>query len=95
MLRIKPGSPFNQNQLARHLEAKRIGNRMIFGGNLIRQPAFLQLRKDRPQALRVVGDLAGADELMSTAIFFGTYPGLTSKMLDYEIETIHQFVRTL
>ena len=63
---------------------------MLFGGNLVRQPAFVQLRKDNPAALRVVGDLPGADRIMKESIFVGTYPGLTKPMLDYIVEAIHK-----
>jgi CDP-6-deoxy-D-xylo-4-hexulose-3-dehydrase len=94
MLRVKPGAPFSHTDLGRHLDAKKIGNRMLFGGNLLRQPAFVQLKKDRPAALRVVGDMPGADELMHRALFLGTYPGLTPAMLAYEIAVIHDFVRS-
>jgi CDP-6-deoxy-D-xylo-4-hexulose-3-dehydrase len=66
---------------------------MLFGGNLLRQPVFVQLKKDRPEAFRVAVPLTGADEIMNTALFLGTYPGLTKAMLDYEIETIHAFVK--
>jgi CDP-6-deoxy-D-xylo-4-hexulose-3-dehydrase len=90
-MRIKRTAPFNHTQLARHLDEKKIGNRMLFGGNLVRQPAFVQLKKDRPDSFRVIGDLKGADDIMSSAIFLGTYPGLTRTMLDYEIETIRNF----
>jgi CDP-6-deoxy-D-xylo-4-hexulose-3-dehydrase len=93
MLRVKPTAPFSRTDLARHLDEKKIGNRMLFGGNLLRQPAFVQLKKDRPEAFRVVGGLEGADEIMHRALFLGTYPGLTRAMLDYEIEVIRQFVR--
>ncbi len=93
MLRVKAGAPFSHTDLGRHLDAKKIGNRMLFGGNLLRQPAFVQLKKDRPAALRVVGDMPGADELMHRALFLGTYPGLTPAMLAYELEVIHEFVR--
>jgi CDP-6-deoxy-D-xylo-4-hexulose-3-dehydrase len=93
MLRVKPSAPFTHTGLARHLGEKRIGTRMLFGGNLLRQPAFVQLKKDRPQALRVAGELTGADEIMNRALFLGTYPGLTTAMLDYEIETIRNFVK--
>ena len=89
----EPRRPFTHSPLARHLEEKKIGNRMLFGGNLLRQPAFMQLKKDRPQALRVVGNLAGSDDLMSTALFLGTYPGLTKTMLDYQLEVVRAFVR--
>jgi CDP-6-deoxy-D-xylo-4-hexulose-3-dehydrase len=92
MLRVKPDAPFKHTDLARHLEQHKIGNRMFFGGNLLRQPAFVQLKKDRPQAFRVVGEMQGADQIMATALFLGTYPGLTQAMLDYEIATIRDFV---
>ena len=92
MIRIKPSAPFTRTDLARHLDGKKIGNRMFFGGNLLRQPVFVQLKKDRPDSFRVVGEMTGADEIMQQAIFLGTYPGLTRPMLDYEIETIKAFV---
>ncbi len=120
MLRVKPSAPFTHTDLARHLDQKKIGNRMFFGGNLLRQPVFVQLRKDRPEAFRVISaigkaltpaelelqlytstaanssasPLPGADEIMNQAIFLGTYPGLTKEMMDYEIETIREFVRS-
>jgi CDP-6-deoxy-D-xylo-4-hexulose-3-dehydrase len=92
MIRVRPGSSFTHRELGRHLDGKKIGNRMLFGGNLLRQPVFVQLKKDRPNAFRVAAPLTGADEIMNTAIFLGTYPGLTITMLDYEIETIRAFV---
>ena len=54
MIRVKPTAPFSHTDLGRHLDHHRIGNRMFFGGNLLRQPVFVQLRKDRPTAIRVV-----------------------------------------
>ena len=108
MLRVRPDAPFSHTDLARHLETHKIGTRMLFGGNLLRQPVFVQLRRDRPEALRVVGHAAGsdadaggdmigrlfpgADEIMNRAIFFGTYPGLTRAMLDHEIAVVREFV---
>jgi CDP-6-deoxy-D-xylo-4-hexulose-3-dehydrase len=94
MLRVKAAAPFTHTDLARHLDGRKIGNRMFFGGNLLRQPVFVQLRKDRPDAFRVVGEMLGADEIMNHAIFLGTYPGLTKEMLDYEIGTIRDFVKS-
>jgi len=93
MLLVRPDAPFSRTELARHLEDKKIGNRMLFGGNLLRQPAFVQLRHERPEALRIVGDNPGADRLMNESLFIGTYPGLTKAMMDYEITTIREFVR--
>ena len=94
MLRVRPGAPFKHSDLGRHLDEKKIGNRMLFGGNLLRQPVFVQLRQDRPESFRVAAPCPGADELMSRGLFLGTYPGLSQAMLDYEIEAIHQFVRS-
>lgn len=88
MLQVKPDAPLSNRGLARHLDENKIGNRMLFGGNLLRQPAFVQLKKDSPEAFRVVGDLAGADSIMRSALFLGTYPGLTKDMLDAEIRVI-------
>jgi CDP-6-deoxy-D-xylo-4-hexulose-3-dehydrase len=94
LLLVRESAPFSNSDFARALDAAKIGNRMLFGGNLVRQPAFIQLRKDNPQAFRVIGDLAGADRIMKQALFLGTYPGLTQAMLEYEISVIHDFVRS-
>ena len=93
LLLVKPTAPFTRTDLARHLDENKIGNRMLFGGNLLRQPAFVQLRKDRPGALRVVGDLAGADAIMRSALFVGVYPGLSQAMLDHVIDVLRDFAR--
>ena len=92
MLRVKPAAPFKKFAFARHLEEKKIGNRMLFGGNLVRQPVFAQLKKDRPDALRVIGNLEGADQIMNEVLFIGVYPGLSRAMLDYMVDTIRTFV---
>lgn len=92
MLRVKSEAGFSHTDLARCLDEKKIGNRMLFGGNLLRQPMFIQLKKDRPSAFRVAASLSGADSLMNSALFIGTYPGLTKEMMDYEIETIRKYV---
>lgn len=92
MMLVKPSAPFTRTALARHLDEKKIGNRMLFGGNLVRQPAFTQLKKDSPDSFRVVGNLSGADRIMNESLFIGVYPGLTDSMLDYMQETIRSFV---
>ncbi len=91
MLRVRPEAPFSRVELARALDAARIGNRGLFGGNLLRQPVFTRLRRERPDAFRVAGDLTGADQLMNEAIFLGVFPGLQEHALDYVIEFLHDF----
>lgn len=78
MLLVKPGAPFKKSAFASHLDANRVGNRMLFGGNLLRQPAFVQLKKDDPSAIRT---LNFSDQNHSSAITHppstanGGYPG--------------------
>jgi CDP-6-deoxy-D-xylo-4-hexulose-3-dehydrase len=90
---VKSTAGFTRTDLAKHLDSKLIGNRMLFGGNLLRQPAFANLRKENPQAIRVVSDLSGADRIMKEALFVGTYPGLTEEMIEYVTATIVAFCR--
>jgi len=100
MLNVKPNAPFTRLDFARGLDAAKIGNRGLFGGNLLRQPAFVTLRKQYEMGdgvfaqapLRVVGDTQGADYLMNQAVFVGTFPGLSKPQLDYVIDSIHTFV---
>jgi CDP-6-deoxy-D-xylo-4-hexulose-3-dehydrase len=92
-LAVKPGASFSRTQLAQELDRNLIGNRMLFGGNLLRQPAFVQMRHDNPAALRAVGEMVGSDDIMINTLFLGTYPGLTPAMLAREVEVIDAFVR--
>jgi len=88
---VKSVAAFSRTELAQELDRNQIGNRMLFGGNLLRQPAFVQLRKDNPGALRVVGEMAGSDIIMASTLFLGTYPGLTKQMIGREVEVITTF----
>jgi CDP-6-deoxy-D-xylo-4-hexulose-3-dehydrase len=64
---------------------------MFFGGNLVRQPAFVELQKQNTQAFRVVGNLAGADKIMNQGLFLGVYPGLSPKEIQFMIDSIVLF----
>jgi CDP-4-dehydro-6-deoxyglucose reductase, E1 len=87
LLSIKADAPFTRNQLVQHLEEQRIGTRLLFGGNLVRQPAYKDLN------YRVVGNLANTDCIMESAFWLGLFPGLTEEMLTYIVSTIRSFVR--
>ena len=91
MLMVKPEAPFTRAELARELEARKIGSRALFGGNLTRQPALAQLKRENPAAFRVVVALGGADAIMNRALFIGVYPGLTRAMMDYMVEAVQNF----
>jgi CDP-6-deoxy-D-xylo-4-hexulose-3-dehydrase len=86
---VRPGAPFGRNALVRRLEQRRIVTRLLFGGNLLRQPAY----RDVPH--RVAGDLANSDFVMANTFWIGVYPGLDEAMIDYMIDTIHALVREL
>ena len=86
-------SPKSASDLGRYLASVGVGTRMLFGGNLLKQPAFVQLRSERPEALRLVeAEMPGADLMMQRALFLGTFPGLTEAMIDQEIALVKQFV---
>ena len=92
---VKEDAPFTREALAEHLANHKIGTRMIFGGNLLKQPAFIELKKMYPQSLRCATDsLEGADKIMRQALFLGTYPGLTREMVEYEISVIASFCKS-
>jgi CDP-6-deoxy-D-xylo-4-hexulose-3-dehydrase len=88
MIRVKPGSPVSRKDLAVALDEAKIGNRMLFGGNLVRQPVFANARKTSSLPMRIIGNLAGADTIMNDALFVGVYPGLTSSMCEYIAKSV-------
>ena len=87
LLSVREDAPFTRNQLVQHLEEQRIGSRLLFGGNLVRQPAYEGLN------YRVVGDLKHTDRAMRNAFWIGLFPGLTPEMLDYVVSVIHDFCK--
>jgi CDP-6-deoxy-D-xylo-4-hexulose-3-dehydrase len=82
---IRKDAPFSRIELTRALESKKIGTRLLFGGNLTRQPAY----EDREY--RVIGDLPNTDYVMNHVFWVGVYPGLTKAMLDFVVESIFEF----
>ena len=91
MIRVRLNARFKVRDLAKYLDQKKIGNRMLFGGNLTRQPAFVQLKRDNPQSFRSIGEMNGADEIMSRSIFIGVYPGLSYSQLKHTVLMIKKF----
>lgn len=93
LLTVRPEAPFGRDEIVQHLEKRRIQTRMLFAGNLIKHPCFDEMRSTG-QGYRVIGDLAVTDRIMRDTFWLGVYPGLTSEMIDYIIETIVDFVKT-
>ena len=84
---LREHAPFTRDELSIHLNERRIGTRLLFGGNLLRQP-YMKGREHR-----VVGSLANADTIVERTLWLGVYPGLDQRHIDYVVETIDRFRR--
>jgi CDP-6-deoxy-D-xylo-4-hexulose-3-dehydrase len=82
---VAADAPFTRNDLTQRLEAHRIGTRLLFGGNLVRQPYMIG------RNFRVAGDLPVADAIMERTFWIGVYPGLSPDHIAYMLEVIHDF----
>jgi CDP-4-dehydro-6-deoxyglucose reductase, E1 len=85
---VRPEAQIARREFVIFLEQRKIATRLLFGGNLARQPAYLDIPS------RVVGDLANSDFIMSNTLWLGVYPGLTEEMMNYVVESIHDFVQS-
>ena len=85
---VRPGAPFSRLELVQHIESRRIGTRLLFGGNLMRQPAYIGMPH------RVVGPLTNANIITDNTFWLGVYPGLNDEMVDFMIATVAEFVET-
>ena len=86
-LTVRPGAPFSRSELVHCLESGRIGTRLLFGGNLVRQPAY------RDVTYRISGTLENTDTVMRDTFWIGVYPGITDVMSAYVVDRIDTFVR--
>ena len=83
---VRPDLSFKRDDLTRALNDRKIGTRLLFGGNLLRQPAYAGCE------YRVIGDLPNTDFVMNNVFWIGVYPALTHPMLDFVAGTIHAFI---
>jgi CDP-6-deoxy-D-xylo-4-hexulose-3-dehydrase len=79
---VRESAPMSRNEVVARLTEARIATRLLFGGNLLRQPAY------RDIAHRVVGDLTNTDRVMNQTFWIGVYPGLEHPQLDYMADTL-------
>ena len=84
---IRSDSGLDRTKLLRHLDERKIGTRLLFAGNLLKQPAYRNIEH------RVIGDLKNSDLVMTNTFWLGVYPGLSQEMLSYVSEVIHDFTK--
>jgi CDP-6-deoxy-D-xylo-4-hexulose-3-dehydrase len=85
-LAVRPEAPFTRQEIVQYLDQRKIGTRLLFGGNLVRQPAYKNIE------YRVVGSLPNSDFVMNQVFWIGVYPGLTTEMLAFVADSFRQFI---
>lgn len=82
---LRENAPTSRVDLLKYLDQKKIGSRLLFAGNLTKQPYF------EGRNYRVAGDLKNTDLIMNNTFWLGNYPGLTNEMLDYVVDQLETF----
>ena len=85
ILTVKEEAPFSRNAIVQYLEKHQVATRMLFGGNLIKQPAYFNRKH------MIISDLSNTDYIMNNSFWIGVYPGITNKMRSYVIDVVEQF----
>jgi CDP-6-deoxy-D-xylo-4-hexulose-3-dehydrase len=85
LITVRPEAPFSRAELVGHLEQNRIVTRLLFGGNLTRQPAYADIER------RIVGGLENSDLIMARTFWIGVYPGLDERRIEYVLDQFAQF----
>jgi CDP-6-deoxy-D-xylo-4-hexulose-3-dehydrase len=84
---IRDDAPFKRTELINYLTEKRIDTRLLFGGNLIKQPAYVN------KQYLVSGSLNNSDIVMNNTFWIGVYPGINNDMIEYVKEVFSDFLK--
>ena len=84
---IKPNAPFSRNKLVEFLDENKIGTRLLFGGNLLKQPYM------KNQNYKIIGDLTNSNIVVNNTFWIGVYPGLGAEELNYVLEIFQNFLK--
>jgi CDP-6-deoxy-D-xylo-4-hexulose-3-dehydrase len=83
---VRPESPLSRNEIVKKLNEVGIGTRLLFAGNILRQPGFIDIPR------RVVNELKNTDSVMNHVFWIGVWPGITRVMMDYMVEQLHSLL---
>ena len=85
---IKQDAPFSRPELINFLDDRKINSRFLFGGNLLWQPAYEYLEH------REIGNLSNSNTVALSTFWLGVFPGLSTEMIDYMIQSINEFIES-
>lgn len=91
LISVRPETGLDRNEVTKYIESKNVQTRLLFSGNIVKQPCFNEIRDT--DAYRVVGELKNSDYVVSNTFWVGVYPGMTDAMVDYMAEVIKEAVR--
>ncbi|MCS7184624.1 MAG: lipopolysaccharide biosynthesis protein RfbH [bacterium] len=86
---VKEDAPFSRNDIVNFLEKNKVATRMLFGGNLTRQPAYQNIK------CRIVDDLKNTDLVMNNLFWIGVYPAISEEKLNFILETFDSFFKSI
>jgi len=84
---VRSGAPFTRRDLITFLEERNVETRLLFAGNIVRQPGYRDIHH------RTIGDLANADQVLRSTFFVGVYPGMDDARIAYVLETFADFFK--
>ena len=90
LISVRPETGLDRNEVTKYIEGKNVQTRLLFSGNIVKQPCFDQIRDT--DAYRVVGDLANSEFVVNNTFWVGVYPGMTDDMIDYMAQVIKEAV---